>query len=193
MPSYFAHATAACRYKTSRYVQSLLFFLAVGCGGRLIWIINWANWRQVMRLVCDRLFSHSVSTNRHTEPSLNDSMGILCRTVGSRTSHTQLDGARRMGVLQKAEDSLELTSSYQVGHLQFRTFQEISSMIIYDHRIYNKNNGWQSCGTTYTLVVCLLEGLLQAWRAASSVVVTTSRTEMERVKESKKACSIYAR
>ena len=51
----------ACRYKNTRPVQSLLFFLALGCGGRLIWIINYSNWRRVMSLVRDLFVtSHSL-------------------------------------------------------------------------------------------------------------------------------------
>ncbi|KAI0091962.1 hypothetical protein BDY19DRAFT_927704 [Irpex rosettiformis] len=37
------------RHKNTRWMQSLLFALGVGSGSRLIWLLNHANWRDVMR------------------------------------------------------------------------------------------------------------------------------------------------
>ncbi|KAJ3559840.1 hypothetical protein NM688_g90 [Phlebia brevispora] len=39
-----------CRYRHRRPVQAFLFVLALICGGRLIWLINFENWRSVMKL-----------------------------------------------------------------------------------------------------------------------------------------------
>ncbi|KAH8118438.1 hypothetical protein DFH11DRAFT_672326 [Phellopilus nigrolimitatus] len=37
------------RHKAERRMQALLFLLSVGCGSRLIYVVNWANWQIVMR------------------------------------------------------------------------------------------------------------------------------------------------
>ena len=104
----------ACRYKNTRPVQSLLFFLALGCGGRLIWIINYSNWRRVMSLVRD-LFdtSHSLLIPRHPRhagATPRDNLGIYHRTDGPWSGNVQSHARGRMGILQGPSNSAQLTS-----------------------------------------------------------------------------------
>ena len=41
----------ATRHKADRRVQALLLILSVACGSRLIYVVNWANWKTVVRQV----------------------------------------------------------------------------------------------------------------------------------------------
>ncbi|KAI5124841.1 hypothetical protein M0805_007275 [Coniferiporia weirii] len=49
VPLLFLFIFYTTRHKAERRMQALLFFLSVGCGSRLIYVVNWASWKTVMK------------------------------------------------------------------------------------------------------------------------------------------------